>query len=106
MVALKHGLRTAPAVSERNEKTETGTMDATIEEIDLGPKKEGEIEVVPETGRKTLEESGATRGKEEREDTRMQSETAQGKGETGNGAGVGRSVNHGEVCVPQFLPSR
>ena len=64
----------APAVSERNEKTETGITDATIEDIDLGPKRDGEIEVAPKTGRKNLEESGATRGKEEREDTRMQSE--------------------------------
>ena len=75
MVALRHGLQTAPAVSERNEKTETGTTDATIEDIDLGPKRDGETEVVQKTGQKNLEESGATRGKEEPEDTRTQSET-------------------------------
>ena len=74
-VALKQGLQTAPAVVERNEKTETGTTDATIEDIDLGPKRDGETEVVPRTGRKSLEESEATRGKEQGEDTRMQSET-------------------------------
>ena len=74
-VALKHGLPTAPAVSERNEKKETDTTDATIEDIDLGPKRDGGIEVVPETGRKNLEESGATRGKEEREDTKIQTAT-------------------------------
>ena len=74
-VALKHGLQMAPAVSERNEKTESGTTDATIEDIDLDLWRDGETEVVPKTGQKSLEESGATRGKEEREDTRMQSET-------------------------------
>ena len=74
-IALEHGLQTAPAISARNEKTETGTTDATIEDTDLGPKRDGETEVVRKTGRKKLEESGATRGKEEREDIRMQSET-------------------------------
>ena len=70
----KGGLQTAPVVSEKSEMTKTGTTDATTEDTDPGPKRGGEIGVDPETGQRSLAGSGATRGKGEVDDIRMESE--------------------------------
>lgn len=74
MPATKRGLQMAPALSEKSEMIETGTTDATTENTDLGLKRGGETEVDLETGQRSLVGSGATRGKEEGEGIRMESE--------------------------------
>ena len=72
---ITNDLQTARAVFERSETTETGIADATIEDIDLDLKRNGETEVAPESAPRNLEESGATPKKEEGRDTKMTNET-------------------------------
>ena len=83
---------------------ETGIMDATIEDTDLGLKRGGEIEVDPETGQKSPAGSGATQEKEEGEDIKMRIETEREIGGIGNRAGAGRSTGRGEVGALDLMP--
>lgn len=92
-----HGLPTAPAVSEKSERIETGTMAATIEDTDPDLERSVEIEVGPETGQRRPVGSGATQGKEAGGDIKMTSEMGREKGRIGNGAEVETSTDHGEV---------
>ncbi len=94
--APTHGLQMAPAVSERSEKTETGTTGAKIGDTDPDPKSGGETEVDPETGPRSPARSGAAPEKEAGEDTTA-SETGRETDGTGNEAGVGRSIGRVEV---------
>lgn len=66
------------------------------EDTDPDPKRGGEKGVGRETGQRNPVESGATPEKEERGDIKTESET-EGRGLRGNGVGVGRSTDRGEV---------
>ncbi|KAL9126168.1 MAG: hypothetical protein Q9175_007958 [Cornicularia normoerica] len=95
--ATTRGLQMAPAVSEKREKIETGTTDATIADTDRGLKIGGETEVDPEAGQRSPVRSGATQEKEGGGDIKTENETGQEIGVTGNGAGVERSTGRAEV---------
>ena len=76
---------------------ETGIADATIENTDPDPERSDETELAPASAPRNLVESEATPKKEAGVDTKTTNETGRESGGTGNGAGVERSTDHGEV---------